>query len=78
MENKVTLDFENEMITWDKDGQKGSESCPGLAEKEAAILELLGCERVDFSAAIDAFNQFMNGEIGEDELARKLKEFEDE
>lgn len=78
MANRITLDFENEMITWDKNSQKGSESCPGLAEKESVILELLGYDVVDFSPAVDAFNAFFSGKMTEAEFLKKIKEFEDE
>ena len=32
MADKVTLDFETGMITWDMENQKGTEHCPDLAE----------------------------------------------
>ena len=34
MADKVTLDFETGMITWDTDSQKGTEYCPDLKERK--------------------------------------------
>lgn len=78
MANKITLDFENEMIIWDMDSQYGSELCPGLAEKESAILALLGYEMIDFSSEVNLLNALFNGNINEAEFLEKMKELENE
>lgn len=78
MADKVTLDFETGMITWDTDAQKGTEFCPDLAERKAAILAAMGYETVDMSPAIGIFNDFANGKITEEELHKRLTEFQQE
>lgn len=42
MADRVTLDFETGMITWDMDSQKGTEYCPDLAERRDKILAAMG------------------------------------
>lgn len=78
MANKVTLDFETGMITWDTDSQKGTEYCHDLAERKADILKAMGYETVDFSPAVKIINDFANGKISEDELMKRINEFEQE
>lgn len=72
MANKVTLDFETGMITWDTDHQKGIEIDYDLAKKESAILAAMGYSKMDFTPEIDAFNAFLSGEITEDELLHRV------
>ena len=74
MADKVTLDFENGIIEWDTDGQKGTEHCADLAERKGAILAAMGYQMVDLSDAIGAINAYVNGEISEEELAQRLEE----
>lgn len=78
MANKLTLDFETGMITWDTDSQKGTEYCHDLAERKADILKAMGYETVDFSPVVKSMNAFANGEITEKELLRRFSEFEKE
>lgn len=74
MADKMTLDFENNIITFDTDNQKGTEYCEGLGEMKAAVLELLGFETYDMTPAISAINQFLNGEMTEEELRKTMDE----
>lgn len=46
MSNKITLDFENNLIIWDTDSQNGIEHCPELAERHDDILKAIGYEDV--------------------------------
>lgn len=73
MANKVTLDFETGMITWDTDHQKGTEFCPDLAEREEAILAAMGYGKFDLSDAVDAVNAYINGEITEEDFLHRMK-----
>ena len=75
MADKVTLDFETGMITWDTNSQKGTEFCADLAERKAAILAAMGYESVNFAPAVAAFNAFVNGQITEEELLNRMKAF---
>lgn len=75
MADRVTLDFETGMITWNTDSQKGTEFCPDLAERKSAILAAMGYESVDFTPAVAAFNAFVNGQITEEELLNRMKAF---
>ena len=75
MADKMTLDFENNIITFETDNQQGTEYCEGLKDMKAAVLELLGYETVDITPAINAINQFLNGEMSEAELRKKMDEF---
>lgn len=74
MADKVTLDFENNTITWDTDSQKGTEFCPDLADRKKAIMDVLGYEPVDFSPAVEAVNDFISGNLSEDEFRKKMDE----
>lgn len=40
--NKMRLDFQNEMVEFDRPTQKGTECSPGLKEKRDPLLKLLG------------------------------------
>lgn len=73
MANKVTLDFETGMITWDTEHQKGIEVDLDLAKKETAILAAMGYSKMDFSKEIAAFNAFINGDITEKELLNRVE-----
>lgn len=73
MANKVTLDFENGMITWDTDTQQGTEHCPDLAEREQAILEAMGYAIWDMTPMVDAVNAFLNGQATEKGLSEQLE-----
>ena len=75
MADRVTLDFETCMITWDMDNQKGTEYCPDLAERRDKILAAMGYETMDFSPAVDAINALMNGKITAEEFNKRLDEF---
>lgn len=73
MADKVTLDFENGIITWDTDSQKGTEHCPDLAERKAAILAAMGYEVVDLTPTVTAINAYANGELTEEEFFERLE-----
>lgn len=73
MVNKVTLDFENNMVIWDTPTQKGSEFCPGLAERENAILAAMGYKKYDLTFVVDAVNDHVNGGISITELKEILE-----
>lgn len=75
MADKVTIDFENEIITWDTDNQKGTESCPGISKRKNDILTAMGYESVDFSPVVNSFNAFINGQITKDELIKLSEKF---
>ena len=77
MADKVTLDFETGMITWDTDSQKGTEFCPDLKERKAAILAAMGYETIDFTPTADAINAYANGEMTEAEFLKRLVELGD-
>lgn len=77
MADKVTLDFETGTITWDTKNQQGTEFCPDLAERKAAILAAMGYEMVDFTPTADAINAYANGELTEDEFFKRLSELGD-
>jgi Holliday junction resolvasome RuvABC DNA-binding subunit len=76
--DKVTLDFENNMIEWDSDTQKGTEHCPDLHERKAAILAAMGYEQYDLTDVVNTVNAFANGEMTIDELEEQLKKQRDE
>lgn len=78
MADKVTLDFENNRIIWDNEAQQGEEFCPDLAERKQAILAAMGYETIDFSPAVKILNAFANGEITQEEMVKRLDEFERE
>lgn len=73
MADRVTLDFETCMITWDMDGQKGTEHCPDLAERREKILEAMGYKEFDISREIDIVNDFINGRISAVEFSKSLR-----
>ena len=77
MADKVTLDFETGMITWDTDSQKGTEFCPDLKGRKAAILAAMGYETVDFTPTVAAINAYANGEMTEAEFLKRLAELGD-
>ena len=74
--DRITLDFEKEIIIFDMDNQKGEEHCPGLSDKKGEVLAAIGYGPVDFTPAISAIEAFYNGEITVEELHDKLVEFE--
>lgn len=74
MPNRVTLDFETGEITWDTPSQKGTEFCPDLKERKAAILAAMGYEVVDFTPTVELVNAYANGEISEADFFKKLEE----
>jgi hypothetical protein len=72
--DKVTLDFENNTVEWDNDTQKGTEHCPDLHDRKAAILAAMGYELYDLSDVVNTVNAFANGEMTIDELQKRLQE----
>ena len=77
MANKVTLDFETGMITWDTNYQKGTEFCPDLAAREDAILAAMGYGKIDLTPTVSAANDYANGLITEEEFLKRLAEQEE-
>lgn len=75
MADKLTLDFENNMITWDTDFQQGTEYCDGLKERKSTILKAMGYETVDFSPVVKSMNDFANGKITQEELLQLFDDF---
>ena len=71
--DKVTLDFENNIVEWDTKSQKGTEYCPDLKERRTLILAAMGYSEYDFSNVINAINAFANGEATEEELTAFLE-----
>lgn len=74
MADKITLDFEKNLITFDTDSEKGTEYNSSLSERKEAILKAMGYELVDITKEINAINEFINGEITEEELEKSLEE----
>ena len=72
MANKVTLDFETGMITWDTKYQQGTEFCPDLAAREDAILAAMGYSQIDLPPTVSAVNDYANGLITEEEFLKRL------
>ena len=70
--DKVTLDFENNIITWETDAQQGTEYCPDLSAKKAAILAAMGYAAVDLTKMVNAFQSYVNGQISAEELEQVL------
>jgi len=66
--DKVTLDFENDIVEWDADNYKGTESCPGLRDRKDDILAAMGYKTWDMSNVVNAANSFINGEISADKM----------
>jgi len=71
--DKVTLDFENNIVEWDTDSQKGTEYCPDLKERRTLILAAMGYSEYDMSNVINVINAFANGEATEAGLLEALK-----
>lgn len=78
MADKITIDFENEIITINTNSQNGTELYPGLKEKKDEIMKVLGYETVDMTPAINSFNEYINGKITKDELDKKIENFVNE
>ena len=78
MSDKVTIDFENELVTWETDAQKGTETCLGIAARKNQILAAMGYESVNFTPVVNAFNALGNGEIGKEEFFKRLDDFANE
>lgn len=76
MADKITLDFETGMISWDTDTQKGTEHCPDLKERKVAILAAMGYKPIDMGPIKAAFEAYMNGELNEAEFNAVLDEIE--
>ena len=74
MADKMTLDFENNIITWDTDSQKGTEYFEGLKEMKEKILTLIGYEMINITPVINTINDFLNGKITEEELRKIVDE----
>lgn len=78
MANKITLDFDKNIIIWDTEHQQGIEHCDDLSERKGAILKAMGYEEVNVSPVIHALEDFLNGEISGEELQETMNNFEDE
>jgi len=71
--DKVTLDFENNIVEWDTNSQKGTENCPDLKERRTLILAAMGYSEYDMSNVINVINAFANSEATEAELLDVLE-----
>lgn len=78
MADKVTLDFEKNMIIWDTDVQKGIEYCPELSTRKSDILMAMGYKKIDFTPAIKIVEAMINGQIGPAEAIQLLEKYERE
>lgn len=76
--DKVIIDFENETVTLQLDHQSGVLCVPGLKERKVAVMTAAGLDAVDFSPAISIFEQFVNGQISQEEMERSLDAWENE
>lgn len=75
MSDKVTIDFERELVTWETDAQNGTETCPGIAARKSQILAAMGYKSVNITPAVNAFNDLVNGEIDKEEFFKRIEEF---
>lgn len=73
MAYRIILDFENDMIEFDTPAQQGTEYHKGLSEKKDEILKVLGYEQVDMRNAVQIVNDYVNGEITEEEFLKKME-----
>ena len=76
MPDKVIIDFEKEMVTWETSAQQGTETCPGIAARKSQIIAAMGYESVNITPAVTAIEDFFNGKIDKRELYRRFDEFE--
>ena len=72
---KITLNFETCDVIFERDGQYSSVFFPDLRVRRARILEAIGAEEVDIGTLIDLTNQYINGEITEDEFRDKSEKW---
>ena len=77
MADKITLDFENNIITWDMENQQGTEHCPDLYQKKQAILDSMGFQTVNVSPVINALEDYLNGEISIEEMKETFEAWEE-
>lgn len=73
--DKITLNFETCDVIFERDGQYSNIFFPDLRERRARILEAIGAEEVDMGVLIDLTNQYINGEITEDEFKAKSEKW---
>ena len=73
--DKLTLDFENNKIIFDTSNQKGEISCPELSDRKQQILSAIGLTTVDIQPAVNAFQNYISGQISETELEAILNDF---
>lgn len=73
--DKITLNFETCDVIFERDGQYSSVFFPDLRVRRARILEAIGAEEVDIGTLIDLTNQYINGEITEDEFRDKSEKW---
>ena len=76
--DKLTFDFEKKQIIIETDSQNGVMTAPDLATRKAAILKAAGLEAVDLRPAADALEQYLAGQISEEELDAKLNAWAEE
>ena len=75
MADKVTLDFENNIITWDTDTQQGTEFCPDLSKRKPEIIKAMGYKVEDIMPVVKIFEAMVNGQISNAEADRQLRAF---
>lgn len=76
--NKITLDFENEVVTIQTISQNGTHHHPGLAKLEPKVLSLLGYQKLNLAPIVEIFEKFLDGQISKEEMDRQLARYEDE
>lgn len=75
--DKVTLNFENNVVEWNTDHQKGTEICPDLRIRKPLILAAMGYKSHDISEVKNIINAFANGQMSIEELEKQLSEQKD-
>jgi hypothetical protein len=76
--DKITFDFEKKQIVIENDSQNGVMTAPDLATRKTAILKAAGLEAVDLRTVADALEQYLAGQISEEELDTKLNAWAEE
>lgn len=76
--DKITFDFEKKQIVIENDSQNGVMTAPDLVSRKAGILKAAGLEAVDLRTVADALEQYLAGQISEEELDTKLNAWAEE
>lgn len=73
--NRITLDFENSMVTIETDAQQGTHFHPGLAALQPQILTVLGYEKFNLDPVVTIFENLINGQISRTEAEQQLDKY---